>query len=135
MNISLTQFSLPRYAKNQAVVSMTESLAPSRIEKLTKTQQEFCFQSAQSITGMMHNPRQNICSKIEKSSKIGLGKKSLILTFACFLTDIAKASTHVFTQDPKILSLKSFATRQATRMYQIASFVLLVANQICTKTL
>ena len=135
MNISLTHFSLLRYAKNQAVVSMTESLTPSRIEKLIKTRQEFCLQNAQSITGMMYNPRQDICNKIEKSSKIRVGKKSLILTFACFLTDIAKGSTHVFTQDPKILSLKSFATRQATRMYQIASFVLLVANQICTKTL
>ena len=33
-----------------------------------------------------HNPGQNIWNKIEKSSKTGQGKKSLISTFACFLT-------------------------------------------------
>ena len=38
----------------------------------------------------MDNPGQNIWNKIEKSSKTGQGKKSLITTFACFLTAIAK---------------------------------------------
>ena len=37
-----------------------------------------------------HNPGQNIWNKIEKSKKIGQDKKSLISTFACFLTAIAK---------------------------------------------
>ena len=36
------------------------------------------------------NPEQNIWNKIEKSSKIGQKKKSLISTFACFFTVIAK---------------------------------------------
>ena len=38
----------------------------------------------------LDNPRQNIWNKIEKSSKIGPGKKSLISTFAYFLTAITK---------------------------------------------
>ena len=38
----------------------------------------------------MDNPGQNILNKIEKSSKTGQDKKSLITTFACFLTAIAK---------------------------------------------
>ena len=33
---------------------------------------------------------QNICNKQEKSSKTGENKKSLISTFACFLTATAK---------------------------------------------
>ena len=37
-----------------------------------------------------YNPGQNISNKIEKSSKTGQIKKSLISTFACFLTAIAK---------------------------------------------
>ena len=37
-----------------------------------------------------HNPGQNISNKIEKSSKTGQDKKSLISTFACSLTAIAK---------------------------------------------
>ena len=37
-----------------------------------------------------YNPGQNICNKIEKSSKTGQDKKSLIYTFACFLTASAK---------------------------------------------
>ena len=36
------------------------------------------------------NQRQNIYNRIEKSSKIGQGKKSLISTCACFVTAIAK---------------------------------------------
>ena len=36
-----------------------------------------------------HNPGQNILNKIEKSSKAGHDKKSLIPTFACFLTATA----------------------------------------------
>ena len=39
---------------------------------------------------MTYNPGQNIWNKIEKSSKIGQEKKSLISTFAYFLTAIAK---------------------------------------------
>ena len=31
-----------------------------------------------------YNPGQDIWGKVEKSSKIGQGKKSLISTFACF---------------------------------------------------
>ena len=38
----------------------------------------------------MDNPGQNIWNEIEKSSKTGQDKKSLITTFACFLTAIAK---------------------------------------------
>ena len=33
---------------------------------------------------MFYNPGQNIWNKIEKSSKTGQDKKSLISTFACF---------------------------------------------------
>ena len=36
------------------------------------------------------NPAQNIWNKIEKSSKTGEEKKSLISAFACFLTATAK---------------------------------------------
>ena len=36
------------------------------------------------------NPGQSIWNKIEKSSKTGQDKKSLISTFACFLTATAK---------------------------------------------
>ena len=37
-----------------------------------------------------YNPGQDIWNKIEKSSKTGQDKKSLISTFACFLTAAAK---------------------------------------------
>ena len=37
-----------------------------------------------------YNPGQNIRNKIEKSSKTGQVKKSLISTFACFLTATAE---------------------------------------------
>ena len=37
-----------------------------------------------------YNPMQNIWNKLEKSSKIGQDKKSLISTFGCFLTATAK---------------------------------------------
>ena len=36
------------------------------------------------------NPMQNIWNKIEKSSKTGQDKKSLISTFVCFLTATTK---------------------------------------------
>ena len=36
----------------------------------------------------IYNPGQDILNKIEKSSKTGQDKKSLISTFACFLTAI-----------------------------------------------
>ena len=39
-----------------------------------------------------YNPGQNIWNKIDKSSKTGQDKKSLISTFACFLTATAKVS-------------------------------------------
>ena len=39
-----------------------------------------------------HNPGPKIANKIEKSSKIGQGKKSLIPFFACLLTAISKLS-------------------------------------------
>ena len=41
------------------------------------------------VTGT-YNPGQNIWNKIEKSSKTGQDKKSLISTFVCFLTATAK---------------------------------------------
>ena len=37
-----------------------------------------------------YNPSKNIRKKIEKFSKTGQGKKSLIPTFACFLTATAE---------------------------------------------
>ena len=37
------------------------------------------------IFKLIYNPGQNIWNKIEKSSKTGQDKKSLISTFACFL--------------------------------------------------
>ena len=46
----------------------------------------FCSQTFKQT----YNPGQNIWSKLEKSSKIGQKKESLITTFACFLTAIAK---------------------------------------------
>ena len=36
-----------------------------------------------------YNPGQNICNRMEKSSKTGQDKESLISTFACFLTATA----------------------------------------------
>ena len=39
--------------------------------------------------------RQNIWSKIEKSSKIGKYKKSLISPFQCFLTEILDTITEI----------------------------------------
>ena len=39
-----------------------------------------------------YNPMQKIWNKLEKSSKSGQDKKSLISTFACFLTATAKFS-------------------------------------------
>ena len=41
-------------------------------------------------TGMNYNPCQNICNKIEKFSKTGQDKKSLIFAFACFSSATAK---------------------------------------------
>ena len=37
-----------------------------------------------------YNPGQNICYKVEKSSKVGEDFKSLLSNFACFLTAIVK---------------------------------------------
>ena len=37
-----------------------------------------------------YNPEQKFWNKLEKFSKTGQEKKSLISTFACFLTAIAK---------------------------------------------
>ena len=37
-----------------------------------------------------YNPMQNVWNKLEKSSKTGQDKKSLISTSACFLTATAK---------------------------------------------
>ena len=42
------------------------------------------------IFKLIDNPGQNIWNKIEKSSKTGQDKKSLISTFACVLTATAK---------------------------------------------
>ena len=41
-------------------------------------------------TGMNYNPCQNICNKIEKFSKTGQDKKSLIFAFAGFSSATAK---------------------------------------------
>ena len=49
------------------------------------------LRSAPSKWSTHYNPGQNIWNKIEKSSKTGEDKKSLISTFACFLTATAKA--------------------------------------------
>ena len=43
--------------------------------------------------GRTYNPVQNIWSKIEKPSKTGQSKKSLIFTFAFFWTAIAKVES------------------------------------------
>ena len=45
---------------------------------------EFC------IFELIYNHMENIWNKLEKSSKTGQGKKSLMSTFACFLTGTAK---------------------------------------------
>ena len=37
----------------------------------------------------LDNSEQNIWNKLEKSSQIGQEKKSLMSTFACFLTGLA----------------------------------------------
>ena len=42
------------------------------------------------ITDKTYNPGQDIWNKIDNSSKTGQGKKSLVYTFACFLTATAK---------------------------------------------
>ena len=42
------------------------------------------------IAVVTYNPGQNIWNKIEKSSKTGQEKKSLISNFACFLTATAQ---------------------------------------------
>ena len=42
------------------------------------------------ISRLFYNLGQNIWNKREKSSKTGQGKKSLIYTFPCLLTAIAK---------------------------------------------
>ena len=41
-------------------------------------------QASSKLILFIYNPGQNIWNKIEKSSKIGQEKKSLISTFACF---------------------------------------------------
>ena len=55
-------------------------------------QKEKLFQNIIYIppVGRPTNPMQNIWNKIEKSSKAGQDKKSLISTFAYFLTATAK---------------------------------------------
>ena len=58
-----------------------------------------------------YNPGQGICHKIEKSSKTGQVKKSLISTFAYFWAAIASTQKWDFPDIslfPKIQSLKSF---------------------------
>ena len=76
-------------------------------------------------TGMSYNPGQNICNKIEKFSKTGQDKKSLISAFGVFRVlllkfnfwkenwDLSYASTKILdflnlSLFPKILSLMSF---------------------------
>ena len=55
-----------------------------RIQKFKKKQE------IHDIFIKTNNPGQNIWNKVEKSSKSGQDMKSLISTFACFLTTIAK---------------------------------------------
>ena len=49
-----------------------------------------CSIVMQSIHMLYYNPGQNTWNKIEKSSKTGQDRKSLISAFACFLTATAK---------------------------------------------
>ena len=66
-------------------------------EASTKLQKMHCFgQFKDHKSGRKHviyNPGQNIWNKIEKSSKTGQIKKSLISKFACFLTIFAILDT------------------------------------------
>ena len=48
------------------------------------------FKPEMSLRRKVYITTQNIWNKIEKPSKIRLDKKSLVSTFACFLTAIAK---------------------------------------------
>ena len=54
---------------------------------ITKLTKKNCAMTS-SVLG--YNPGQDIWNKTEKSSKTGQDKKSLISTFACFLTAAAK---------------------------------------------
>ena len=44
----------------------------------------------QNLLAQTYSPRQNIWNKMEKSSKTGQEKKSLLSGFACFLTAICE---------------------------------------------
>ena len=48
------------------------------------------FYERSDIPILIYNPQQNIWDKIEKFSKTGQDKKTLIFTFACFFTAITK---------------------------------------------
>ena len=52
--------------------------------------------SCDQIFASSDNPGQNIWNKIEKSCKNGQDRKSLISTFACFLTAFAKLASVQF---------------------------------------
>ena len=99
------------------------------------------------------NPGQNIWDKIEKFTKTGQEKKSLISAFVYFFgcycqsgnsgrETLGYVSTKIWdfpniSLFRKILSLS--ATREAncipSLLWYISSYVLLVVNRICTKTL
>ena len=99
------------------------------------------------------NPGQNIWDKIEKFTKTGQEKKSLISAFVYFFgcycqsgnsgrETLGYVSTKIWdfpniSLFRKILSLS--ATREAncipSFLWYISSYVLLVVNRICTKTL
>ena len=51
---------------------------------------QYYVETSQYFTGKNYNPGKNIWNEIGKSSKIEQDKKSLISTFVCFLTAIAK---------------------------------------------
>ena len=62
-----------------------------RLDNVTQTNSlSSVFSPFSFVSLCFYNPEQNIWNKEEKSSKTGHHKKSLISTFACFLTAIAK---------------------------------------------
>ena len=72
---------------------MIEFFPWTETQKLFEGQQNSRFKKAKQKQGefrYVYSSRQNIWNKIENFIKTGQDKKSLISTFACFLTAIAK---------------------------------------------
>ena len=61
-----------------------------KLVKRIKHEKYFSSKIMQKNRQRDYNPWQNIWNKIEKSSKTGQDKESLISAFACFFTAIAK---------------------------------------------